>query len=96
MRVRRKRRYRGGVTLGKEELASQPRMKGMLQLTTEKGREQLGLWEACPGHQTLHGILWRPELAACYSAISFAGIEKEGNRWCSQVWYCETRVSTAG
>ena len=42
------------------------------------------------------GILWRPELAACANdTISFAGSDKLGERWCYQVWYCETRESTA-
>lgn len=96
MRVRMKRRYRGGVVLSKEEFARQLWVKGMLQLEAVEGRMRLGLWEACPGHQTpAFGLLWRPELAGCYSdTISFAGTEKDGDRWYYQVWYCETR-STA-
>ena len=96
MRVRMRRRYRGGVALNKEEFHAQPWAKGMLQLETVEGRTRLGLWESRPGFATpAFGILWRPELAACVNdTISFAGFEKVLDRWCYQVWYCETRVSS--
>jgi len=61
-----RRRYRGGVALGKEEFYAQPWARGMLWLQTVDARLQLGLYEAGgPGHRTPPlGILWRPELAA--------------------------------
>jgi len=94
-----RRRYRGGVALGKEEFAAQPWAQGMLFLQTVESRPQLGLYEAnVPGHQTPPlGILWRPELTACFNdSISFAGFEKVDKRWCYQVWYCETRSAESG
>ena len=88
-----RRRYRSGVALTKEEFHAQPWVKGMLLLEPVEGRIRLGLWEAGPGHRTpAFGILWRPELAACFNdTISFAGFEQNEKRWCYQVWYCETR-----
>ena len=96
MRVRMRRRYRDGVALNKADFHAQPWAKGMLQLDTVQGRTRLGLWESCPGYATPPlGLLWRPEVSACYSdTISFAGFEKVGGRWSYQVWYCETRTST--
>jgi len=86
------------MALGKEEFAAQPWAQGMLFLQNVESRPQLGLYEAnVLGHQTPPlGILWRPELTACFNdSISFAGFEKVDKRWCYQVWYCETGVSTA-
>ena len=91
-----RRRYRGGVVLSKEEFYAQPWEHGMLLLRPVEGRQQLGLWESRPGDATSpRGILWRPELAACFNdSISFAGFETVSDRWCYQVWYCETRSRT--
>lgn len=96
MRVRMRRRYRGGVVLSKEEFYAQPWAKGMLLLQNVKNRQQLGLWEHGPGYAIPPlGLLWRPELATCYNdSISFAGFEKVETRWCYQVWYCEIRFSS--
>jgi hypothetical protein len=92
MRVKMRRRYRGGAKLSTREFVDQEWVCGMLVLDTVDGRLQLGLWESCPGYATPpRGILWRPELAACAcDTISFAGVEHVGARWCYQVWYCET------
>lgn len=97
MRVRMRRRYRDGVKLTATEFSEQPWNYGMLQLSTERGRDLLGLYEAAPGHMTPpFGELWRPELVACYSdTISFSGIEKSGRRWVQQTWFCEVNRSSA-
>jgi len=91
-----RRRYRGGVELDREEFNTQPWAKGMLQLGDVKGRPQLSLLGNGPGTAIPPlGVLWRPELVACFSdTISFAGFEKVEKRWCYQVWFCETRVSS--
>lgn len=91
MRVRMRRRYRGGTRLNKREFVDQEWARGMLQLDTVEGRSRLGLWIARPGdaYPPL-GILWRPELVTCYNdTISFAGAEHISGRWCYQVWFCE-------
>ncbi|KQX31960.1 hypothetical protein ASD05_27900 [Variovorax sp. Root434] len=92
MRVKMRRRYRGGTRLSKREFVDQVWVCGMLILRTVEDRLQLGLWESIPGYATGQlGILWRPEIAACaYDTISFAGTEQDGGRWFYQVWYCET------
>lgn len=91
MRVKMRRRYRGGTRLSKREFVDQEWVSGMLMLRDVDGRMQLGLWHARPGDQQPPlGILWRPELAACASdTISFAGTELVAGRWCYQVWFCE-------
>lgn len=97
MRVRMRRRYRDGIALSNAEFSAQPWAKGMLMLESVEGRSRLGLYESGPGHKAPPlGFLWRPELAACaYDTISFAGCEKLGDRWCYQVWYCESRSEQA-
>jgi len=96
MRVKMKPRYRGGTPLSRREFVDQPWLCGMLTLRTIEGRLQLGLWESVPGYATGQlGLLWRPELAACaFDTISFAGVERVGERWCYQVWYCEAHSMT--
>lgn len=91
MRVKMRRRYRGGTRLSTREFVDQEWACGMLLLRDVEGRIQLGLWESCPGYATPPlGILWRPEVVACANCtISFAGTEQIGGRWCYQVWYCE-------
>ncbi|CAN7329807.1 hypothetical protein LJR099_003015 [Variovorax paradoxus] len=91
MRVKMRRRYRGGTRLSKREFVDQPWACGMLVLRDVEGRTQLGLWEARPGDMAPPlGILWRPEVVACANdTISFAGTELVGGRWCYQVWFCE-------
>lgn len=91
MRVRMRRRYRNGAQLSKREFVDQPWTCGMLTLDQREGRPRLGLWHAVPDVNVAPlGILWRPELAACWSdTISFAGAEKVGGLWFYQVWYCE-------
>ncbi|MCY1206577.1 hypothetical protein D9M72_181500 [compost metagenome] len=91
MRVKMRRRYRGGTRLSKREFVDQEWASGMLQLQSVEGRSQLGLWHARPGDQQPPlGILWRPELVACFNdTISFAGTEHVAGRWCYQVWFCE-------
>lgn len=90
-----RRRYLGGMPLGKPEFYAQPWAEGMLLMETIRSRERLGLWKHGPGYAIPpEGILWRPVLAACFNdSISFAGFERVENRWCYQVWYCETRSS---
>lgn len=91
MRVRMRRRYRGGTLLSKREFVDQPWLSGMLTLRPVEGRMQLGLWSSGPGDVAPPiGLLWRPEVVACaLDTISFAGTEQVGGRWCYQVWYCE-------
>ncbi|WP_285413649.1 hypothetical protein [Variovorax sp. efr-133-TYG-130] len=91
MRVKMRRRYRGGTKLSKREFVDQEWVCGMLLLRTLEGRLQLGLWESVPGYANgERGILWRPEIVACFNdTISFAGAEHVAGRWCYQVWYCE-------
>jgi len=91
MRVKMRRRYRGGTRLSTREFFDQDWEHGVLLLREVEGRSQLGLWEARPGDATPpRGILWRPQLAACaLDTISFAGVEYVGHRWCYQVWFCE-------
>lgn len=91
MRVRMRRRYRNGLLMTQKAFAQQPWTHGMLTLQIVEGREQLGLWESCPGQlRPPFGLLWRPLIAACVSdTITFAGIEKDRDRWSYQVWYCE-------
>jgi len=91
MRVKMRRRYRGGTKLSKREFVDQDWACGMLELRTVDDRLQLGLWHARPGDpQPPLGILWRPEIVACASdTISFAGAEHVSGRWCYQVWFCE-------
>ena len=91
MRVKMRRRYRGGTKLSKREFVDQEWVCGMLLLRTLEGRLQLGLWESVPGYANgERGILSRPEIVACFNdTISFAGAEHVAGRWCYQVWYCE-------
>ncbi|WP_418122516.1 hypothetical protein [Variovorax sp. 160MFSha2.1] len=91
MRVKMRRRYRGGTRLSKREFVDQEWVCGMLLLQSVEGRLQLGLWHARPGDPVPPlGILWRPEIVACANdTISFAGAEHVSGRWCYQVWFCE-------
>lgn len=91
MRVKMRRRYRGGTRLSKREFLDQEWVCGMLLLRPVEGRLQLGLWESTPGYANgERGILWRPEIVACSNdTISFAGAELVAGRWCYQVWFCE-------
>lgn len=91
-------RYRGGVVLGKPEFAAQPWLKGFLFLQPVKGRPQLGLYPSnVPSpQQPAIALLWRPELAGCFSdTISFSGFERVEKRWCYQVWFCESHGGSA-
>lgn len=49
MRVRMRRRYRGGTLLSKREFVDQSWLSGILTLRSVEGRLQLGLWNSGPG-----------------------------------------------
>lgn len=94
MRVRMKRRYRGGRKLSPQEFSEQPWSLGMLQLTRQAGLDAIGLYESGPGQkQEPYGLLYRPVIAALFSdTISFSGVERaSAGVWVHQTWYCETR-----
>ncbi len=86
MRVRMKRRLRGGIELSDKDFHGQEWTRGMLQL--ERGVLYLCL--SSPGNMPPpYGILYRPVIKACFSdTISFSGIEREGEQWFAQVWFC--------
>lgn len=94
MRVRMKRRYRGGKKLSDREFADQEWARGMLVLDHKMGRTRLGLYVSVPGQrQPAFGILWAPTLVACASdTISFSGIEHEHGKFVHQTWYGESRA----
>lgn len=82
-----KRRFRYGVELSASDFNGQEWTRGMLQFE----RDRLYLCKSTPGHNPPpFGLLFRPTLKSCFNdAISFAGVEQEGNQWMAQVWFCE-------
>lgn len=96
MRVKMKRRYRGGRRLSDREFAEQEWVAGMLVLDQKMGRIRLGLYTSVPGHTSgPFGLLWNPVLVACaFDTISFSGIEHEGGLFVHQTWFCEVGRSS--
>ncbi|MDM0068373.1 hypothetical protein [Variovorax sp. J31P207] len=67
-------------------------------LTLQPQPERLFLCQSTPGHlPPPFGILHRPTLKTFYNdTISFAGLEKDGEQWCAQVWFCQVGQGYGG
>ena len=91
MQVRMKRRFRRGVELPRKEFGAQAWSGGQLEL---RGNVLYLCTAGAHGKPLPNGTLYRPTLKACFSeTISFAGIERDGEAWNAQVWFCEVRRS---